>query len=383
MAFADIAASVVRGVSKGNARTLKRKMTAPPIAEHLIKEISADCFHVGFSKCDVMPDDISAKSYWMAGNDVGRRAESVHDPITVSAMWVGCGENGGVLMVSADCIGITNVEVCKIRDMLAKFSARTECKNISVCCTHNHAGFDTVGYWGKFPKTGKDDEYMDKLLSSVVNVCKEAYENRKAGKLFIGSAHVPQAQLDSRPPTVLHDTLTRLRFVPDDGSEETWFLNFAANPNALGRENRAISADYPYYIRRKINEYKTTNVLFGVGAVGAVESGEFSEDMHERAILQGECLANAAIQIENDRLLDCHLKILRQPFYCPVENSVFALSAALNVASSKRYPYNKGDLKLAFKTEMTYMILGDQKILFLPLEIFPETVYGGYSDASE
>ena len=33
--------------------------------------------------------------------------------------------------------------------------------------------------------------------------------------------------------------------------------------------------------------------------------------------------------------------------------------------STKRYPCNKGELGLALKTEMTYIDLGDQKILSL------------------
>ncbi len=383
MSIADLAASAVRAISKSSAKKLKRKMSAPEIAKHKIYNFNADKFKVGFSSCEVMPDDLNEKTYWIAGHGPGKPIEGVHDPITVSAMWIGCGDNGGVMMVSADIIGLTRVEVAKVRDMFSDYSKKINCKTLNICCTHNHAGFDTVGYWGKLPKTGKNPAYMDKLLNSIVRISKEAYENRTEGELYIGTVHVPEAQLDRREPVVLNDVLTRIRFIPDNCSDETWFLNFAAHPNTLGGGNRHVSADYPYYLRETIYKEKNVNVLFGIGAIGAVDPGDFCEDRDERTRLQGECLGKAALSIDNDEKVECNIEVLRQPFYYPVDNGVLAFLAMLKVMSSKRYPCNKGDLGLALKSEMTYMKLGKQKILLLPGESFPETVYGGYDTAEK
>lgn len=382
MSIADFAASAVKAISKSSAKRLKKKVSATPIAKHNIYKFEADRYNVGFSKCEVMPDDLNTNTYWIAGHGPGKKIEGVHDPITVSAMWIGCGDNGGIMMISADIVGLTRVEVAKVRDMFSSYSKKINCKSLNICCTHNHAGFDTVGYWGKLPKTGKNPGYMDKLLKSIIKVAKEAYENRKTGDLFIGTTHVPEAQFDKREPVVLHDVLSRIRFVPDDGSNETWFLNFAAHPNTLGGGNRKVSADYPYYLRKTIYENKDVNVLFGIGAIGAVDPGDFCEDKEERTRLQGECLGKAALAIDNDEKLDCNIQVLRQPYYCPVDNGVLAFLAMLKVMSSKRYPCNKGELGLALKSEMTYIKLGSQKILLLPGESFPETVYGGYADAA-
>ena len=383
MSIADVAASAVKSITKYNAKKLRKKRSAPQISVHNKKYISGEKYNVGFSSCEVMPDDLNTETYWIAGHGPGKKIEGVHDPITVSAMWIGCSDNGGILMVSADIIGLTRIEVAKVRDMLSDFSKKTNCKGINICSTHNHAGFDTVGYWGKLPKTGKNPGYMDKLLNSIVNVCEKAYENRTEGDLYVGSIHVPEAQFDKRLPVVLHDVLTRIRFVPDNGSNETWFLNYAAHPNTLGGSNRHISADYPYYLRETIYKNKNVNVLFGIGAIGAVDPGDFCEDKEERTRLQGECLGNAAMAIDNDKKLDCEISLIRQPYYCPVDNGVLAFLAMLNVMSSKRYPCDKGELGLALKSEITYMNIGGQKILLLPGESFPETVYGGYASAEE
>ena len=381
MSIADLAASAVKAISKASAKKLSKKGSAPEIAKHNIYNFSGEKYCVGFSSCEVMPDDLDTNTYWIAGHGPGKKIEGVHDPITVNAMWIGCGENGGIMMISADIIGLTRVEVAKVRDMFSSYSKSINCKSLNICCTHNHAGFDTVGYWGKLPKTGKNPSYMDKLLNSIVKVAKEAHENRKPGELYIGTVNVPEAQFDKREPVVLHDVLTRIRFVPDDGTNETWFLNFAAHPNTLGGSNLKVSADYPYYLRKTIHEQKNVNILFGIGAIGAVDPGNFCEDKWERTRLQGECLGNAALAINNDKKLDCEISVLRQPYYCPVDNGVLAFLAMLKVMSSKRYPFKKGDLGLALKSEMTYIKLGQQKILLLPGESFPETVYGGYADA--
>lgn len=382
MSIADLAASAVKAISKSSGRRLKRKIKAPSIADHVAKTFSGNKYKVGFSKCEVMPDDLETSVYWIAGHAMAKKIEGVHDPITVSAMWIGCDDNGAILLVSADIIGLTRVEVGKIRDRLSYLQSKG-CKSINICCTHNHAGFDTVGYWGKLPRTGKNEKYMNRLFDSICKVCNEAYENRTDGDLFFGTVHVPEAQYDKRPPCKLHDVLSRIRFVPDNGEKETWFLNYAAHPNTLGGSNRLVSADYPYFLRETIKAKKDVNVLFGIGAIGAVDPGDFCEDKWERTELEGKCLGDAALSIDNDRKLECDVAVLRQPYYTPVENPVLAFLASLKVMSSKRYPCDKGELGLALKTEMTYIRLGDQKILLLPGELFPETVYSGGYDTVE
>ncbi len=385
MSIADFAASAVKSIAKHSAKKLKRTRAdlAPSISKHNVKKLSGNKFKVGFASCEVMPDDWQTGKHFVAGHGPGHKIEGIHDPITVSAMWIGCDDNGGIFMVSADIVGLTRVEVVKVRDILSAFCNQINCKSLNICATHNHAGFDTVGYWGKLPKTGKNQAYMDKLLNSIADVCKKAYDARTVGNLFVGTINVPEAQLDRRPPVALNDKLTRIRFVPADGGTETWFLNYAAHPNTLGGGNRHISADYPYYLRKTINDTKSVNVLFGVGAIGAVDPGDFCEDKEERTRLQGECLGNAAFKIENDIKMDCEISVLRQPFYCPIDNGVLAFLAQLKVMSSKRYPCDKGELGLALKTEMTYIKLGSQKILLLPGENFPETVIGGYASAED
>ena len=386
MGVNEFAAKAVRKIGKMSSKKLTRKgVKAAPLPRPEPTVIKGDKYFCGYAVREVMPDDIHAKKYWIAGHGMGHVIEKVHDPVTVSAMWIGADDNGGYIHISADIIGLTNYELNLVRARLNDFTEKSKCAGVFVSCTHSHAGFDTVGYWGQLMKlqSGKDPEYMEKLLSSLEAVAREAYENRKPGKLYIGTVSVPEAQFCKREPNALHDVLTRTKFVPDDGSTETWFLNYEAHPNTLGGDNRECSADYPYWLRKYINDEKTVNVLFGVGAIGAVDPGDFCEDKVERTRLEGLTLAKASLGIDNDKEMPVEITVLQHKYYSPVDNGLLALMATINACSSQRYPCDKGDLGLALLTEMAYIKLGTQQILLLPGEPFPEVIYGGAAEADK
>lgn len=384
MGVNEFAAKAVRSIGRfTSGRLTKKGVKQEPLPRPMPTVIKGDKYVCGYAVREVMPKDINTKKYWIAGHGMGHVIERVHDPITVSAMWIGADDNGGYIHISADIVGLTNFEVNIVRDSLKDFCEKSKCAGVFVSCTHNHAGFDTVGYWGQLYKlqSGKDKEYMDLLLKSLKDVAVEAYENRKSGKLYIGTVHVPEAQFCKREPDAMNDVLTRTRFVPDDNTTETWFLNYEAHPNTLGGPNRDCSADYPYWLRKTINDTKKTNVLFGVGAIGAVDPGNFCDDKPERTRIQGETLGKAALEIDNDKEMPVEISVLQQKYYSPVDNGLLALMAVIKACSSQRYPSDKGDLGLALLTEMDYIKLGTQQILLLPGEPFPEVIYGGAADA--
>ena len=390
MSLRSLAASGVRKIAVKSGRKL-RKQRAPAIPEALPVYMQGGNFIVGFAKRETMPDDINAKKYWMAGFRIGNRVTGVNDPMTVSAMWIGCGDiscgESGILLVSADCIGLSRCEVNRVRGSLADFARQSNCKSINISCTHTHGGIDTLGYWGKskfgpLPGDGKDAAFLDLLLGSIRDVCVEAYENRREGKLYMGSVRVPEAVSEGRKPTVPRDVLGRIRFVPGDGSAETWLLNFGAHPNTMGKKNTNVSADYPYYLREKINETREINVLFTAGAIASINAGGYnSDDRFERTALQGETLAEAALAIDNDEQLEPEITVLCQPYYSPIDNSVLALMGLLKIINAEKYPWGRGDLGVALQSELTYIRLGKQPILLLPGEMKPELAYGGYAPA--
>ncbi|MCQ2485992.1 MAG: hypothetical protein MJ168_11755 [Clostridia bacterium] len=382
MDIADLASKAVVSIAKGKGKRLAKKGKAPELPKVqpvTVKNTADGKFDVGFAMKETMPDDFGTgkNKYYIAGHKMAQDMTGIHDPITVSAMWIGVGDEGGIMMVSADMVGLTNTEVKLVRASLDDFSKKSNCKAINISCTHQHAGFDTTGYWGKLPKTGKVDRYMKIIFANIKAVCEEAYANRTKGDLYIGTSHVPEAQYCKRANMTLHDTLTRIRFVPDNGSKETWLLNYAAHPNTLGGGNTLCSADYPYFLRQTIYTQKDVNVLYSIGAIGAVDPGfPELEDKWQRVEKQGETLGKAALLIDNDEKMPAEITVLQQPFYFHADNSVLFFLAMLKVMSSNIAQSDKGELGAALVSEMTYIRLGTQQIVVLPGEAFPEIAYG-------
>lgn len=386
MDIADLAAKALKKIATSKGKSLAKKGDAPVIkkAEPIrMKNGTDEFFSAGFACKEVMPADVTAKKYYIAGYKMDHPVTGVNDPLTVRAMWLDVKDNGGIVMVSADIIGLTGFEVNRIRESLSDFTKQTDCKLINISCTHSHASIDTVGYWGRLmpPQSGVDKEYMNQLCDAIKEVCIKAYENRKEGKMYVGSVRVPDA-VDTGRASV-DDRLTRFRFVPNDGSDETWFLNFGAHPNTMGGDCTKVSADYPYYLREAINKAKPVNVLFSAGPIASINiNDKLSEDRVERTKLGGEMLAKAAFSIDNDELMPAEITVVHQPYYAPIENYVLAFMFILKLCNARAYPCKDSSLGLALLTEMNYIKIGTQKILTLGGETFAENVDGKYFDAA-
>lgn len=387
MDIMDLASKGIVAITKSFGKKVKKNSVAPEIEKVVPTVISGNGYRAGFATDEIMPDLTKGKTYWIAGHGSGHKMEGVLSPVYISAVWLDCGNEEGMLWLGADIVGMTRVEVNKIRSMIMASPKIKGCKCINFSCTHSHSGIDTLGYWGKpnlvsIPSDGKDPEYMDMLMNKAVKVAEDAYANRKGGKLYIGDITIKDGLQTRRGFLDKHEVLSRFRFVPDDGTNETWIMNFGAHPNSLGGSNRMLSGEYPYFMRKQIAEENGANVLFGIGAIGAMDAAELdSEDNVNCIKLQAKMIADAALKIDNDKELDPEMKIMQQPFYLPVGNYVLTLLAMRHVMSFNAYPSDESDIGIAMMTEMTYMSIGGKKVLLLPGESFVSTVYGGYKNA--
>ena len=357
---------------------------APDIADAekiVLRAPQGGKFSVGFASADITPKDYEKHTYWMAGYRIAKKITGFLDPLTASAMWIGCGGEG-IILVSCDLIGITGYEVNEIRDELKEFCTLTGCRHITISCTHTHAGVDTMGYWGPLPISGKDKKYMRFLRDTIRSLCVKAYQERKEGSMYYGYIDAPELSHRWRQPYFSKAILHRFRFVPDDGGAETWYLNFPAHPNTLGGNNRLISADYPCYMRREIQRNKDVNVLFAVSAIGATDIGEVARDNVERTILGGALLGKKALEIDNDRELEPSVTVISQNFIMPLDNPVLSLANSLGVFSARGCAA-ESDTGTGFISEVTYIGIGDTQILTMPGEMFQELVWSGGYEGEE
>jgi hypothetical protein len=389
MNIMDLASKGICSITRNYGKKIQKERTAPVIPEAQPVEFSGSGYRAGYSKAEIMPDMNSGKTYWIAGHGSGHKMEGIISPVYTSAVWLDCGDDKGILWVSADIVGLTNVEVQLVRSIVEKSGKVPKGTLLNISCTHSHSGIDTIGYWGKpnlvsIPSNGKDPEYMEMMLGKMAQVCEEAYANRKAGKLYSGSITIPGGLHPKREFKDRHEVLSRIKFVPSDGSKEIWMMNFGAHPNSLGGSNHMLSGEYPYFMREEIYKSANAEVLYGVGAIGGMDAAELDNNDNLNCVkMQGKMIADAALKISNDRELEPKIKYLRQQFYLPVGNYVLTLLAMRHVMSFTPYPYKDSNTGIAMLTEMTYMTFGDQKILLLPGENFVSTVYGGYFSAEE
>ncbi len=353
----------------------------PDAPKITIGDSQSRAFRVGFATRDITPYNYKKHPYWMAGYGIAKRINDFLDPLTANAMWLGCPGDAGVMLLSLDLIGLTGYEIQEIRNELKPICRQSGCINVTISCTHTHAGVDTMGYWGVLPKSGKDKAYMRFLKSTIKELCEEAYRNRKSGALYYGFIDAPELSHRWRQPYFSKAVLHRFRFVPDDGSEETWYLNFPAHPNTLGGKNKRISADYPCYMRREINRRQKVNVLFAVSAIGATDIGEVAKDNTERTILGGMLLGKKAFEISNERELSASVTVVAQEFVMPLDNIVLSFAHTLHVFNARRCAADSGT-GTGFISEVTYFNIGGVQILTMPGEMFQELVWsGGYEGA--
>lgn len=360
----------------------------PKAAFHHTAKARGKTFKVGFGKESIMPVDISKKKYYIAGYGMYKPATGILDTLYAHAVWIDDNSGkGGIVLVSLDAVGMLKTDVDIIKKYLKPFCAKTGCRNINFVCTHDHAGIDTMGIWGAVPRTGRTKEFMELVRDSIITACEKAYEDRREGALFHGTIEVPDMQEDIRLPKVYSKTLTRLRFVPNDGTRETYILNFASHSESLSSRNKQVSADFPSYLRKEIFEKTGAETVYCVGAIGGMISMEVhGQTMPERIEITkglGVKLAGYATAIENERQLMPRISFIKQEFYFDAANIVLMTMAQLSVLQVKKYYSPSAALGYLLKSEMTYLEIDDLHMVFLPGEIFPELVYGGYLSEDE
>ena len=391
----SVVSSLLTTIVKTRGRmSLKSKAVKPLEATRIdrIDTARSNHFTVGFAKSVILPDDIETKKYYIAGYGENNPARGVIDPQYAHAVYMDDNSSrGGILLISLDVVGLLNKDVNIIREKLKDFCAMSGCRKIDVMCTHNHAGIDTMGIWGRLPFTGKDPKFMELLFEGVKKAAYAAYDNRKDGDLFLGTIEVPDMQEDIRTPVVYSKTLTRFRFKPFDEGNEIWMLNFASHSESLQGCNHLVSADFPCYLRERIKKTIGADTFYTVGAIGGMISMDVpDEDMlrKERRLIEstrdiGYKLADYAISINNDKKLSPVINFATKEFYADVENPVLTIACDIGIMTAEKFATKDAPLFWTLKSEITYYEIGGKKILLLPCELFPELAFGGALSAEE
>lgn len=376
---------------KSNAHKKFLKNSAEPLPEGVFDKSDtepAKNFTFGFGKEVIMPEEkipSKKKTYYVAGYRNNNPAVGVLDDLMAKALWIDDNSGrGGMVMVSVDCVGLFGVDVNEIRKRLEHFCVITGCRSVNICSTHCHAGIDTMGMWGPIPKSGRDKDFMEIVYKGVISAVEQAYKNRGTGQIYLGYGKADKgSQRAPRPPHVVSDVITRLRFVPDNGSKEVYMINFASHPEALQGKNSLISADFPCYMAKYIDEHKNAEMMYFAGAIGGISMNSVDENNIISTIKIGQRLGEIICDIKKEKKLTPKINILRQEMYLSSDNPVFWAASKVKIFPEKILVTGKGKLNLGMKAEMSYIEFGELNMLLIPGELFPELAYGGYLSKEE
>lgn len=236
--------------------------------------------------------DVMNGKFFLAGSlevAAGRVPTKVLDDQRVRVYALSDGTGGTVVHAVIDGFALPRGDVNEIRERLNEFAVANNIASLNVSVLHQHSCIDTLGMnvpllQALLANTGnaasgglieglkvqKNPEFMENLYNKTVFAVKKAVKSMKAGSLYYGTADISDYIRDKRDPQAFDPNINRLRFVPDDGSAETWILETGVHCTGNGAGGDVLTADYPYYIEKAIREEVGANVVFVLGAELAI-----------------------------------------------------------------------------------------------------------------
>ncbi len=337
-----------------------------------------EIWRMGFGSVEIPLPQNSDQPLYIAGYHAGHQITGVLDLQRASAVWFDTGA-GGVLLIGIDCVGLGNDTVNAIRRELRDFCRDTGCVSVNVYATHTHAGIDTLGLWGPAAINGKNDAFMQNLISAAVQAAQDAYNDRTEGVLYYGSADTGELQHDSRAPIEYDPTLYQLRFAPHDGTQNgIRLLSYAAHAESLRGDNTLLSRDFPGAVADMIKQATGDDAMFMPGAIGGlimtrelVEPFDAEENMQQTARI----LTDAALGINNETALSPALALSRVEMEIPLDNTLFFYYKFLGILGSE-VSRKESMTGYDLHSELSVLQLGEVTLALVPGEIFPELVSG-------
>jgi hypothetical protein len=225
---------------------------------------------------------------WLAGFRP-RSAESVHDPLWARALLF---EKAGkrAIVISCDIVGFLHPRVKALR---AKIEGVDQ---VIFTSTHCHSGADTVGLWGPFPGvSGLSAPYLKQLEDAVVDCARRALASRVPATLSAGAARVEGVCKDIRPPDLRNETVSSIVARDRDGKAVAVLVNFSMHPEGMGSKNRAVSSDYPHYVREALErDFPGAVGVFVSGDLGGMQTPDVKEPTWDEIRRCGEAIAARA-----------------------------------------------------------------------------------------
>jgi len=257
----------------------------------------------GFAKVSITPGLNNAEDNYAEGKFIhvplagfggreGKPATGIHDSIFVKAAALKIG-NETVIFVGADLLIMPPNVVDSVTILLSKKGIQREQVFYSATHTHSSVGAWGTGYVGEL-FAGKENPAIEKwLVLRISEVVLSAVEDLRPARIGTGNFSVggyTKNRLIGKSGNKNNDfsfiTLEQI------GHKKAIIGSYSAHATTLGDDNFDVSADYPGYWSRKIEETSADYALFFAGSVGS-QSPVGEGKAFERAKFIGEALADS------------------------------------------------------------------------------------------
>lgn len=340
-----------------------------------------------------------------------KAATAIYDDQRVRVIAVNDGSGRGtVVFASLDAFGLSYPDVRGIRKELADFATANNIVGINISVLHQHSCVDTFGMNGDLLKmiftnpalnvinntfgtdykllNGQNESFMEHLYDVTVDSIKQAVNSMTTGKMYYSEIEAGEFIHDKREPMVYDTKIHRFRFVPDNGTKETWLCNMAIHCVGNGAAGTAITGDYPYYVEQEVNK-AGANYIQIQGAELAITTSHSSLNIPEGTprleslkiygtALGKHIVESDAAETEVAPLLNYRMK----EYYVPVTNQILAFAGKLGALTNKVVATDDNNTELEVVTELGYLEFGTElAVAVIPGELEPAIAYGGYLDA--
>ena len=291
--------------------------------------------NVGFGLADITPQVGGAKPVYIAGYGQNRRATGVHDPLYARAIVLTDGQRR-IALAAVDVVGLQYPTVQEIRKRLHGFDY------VLIASTHNHEGPDTVGIWGPSPlRSGVDPQYMEHLITRTVEAIEAADKVVAPATSRYGTATDERLLRDSREPIVKDGVIRVVRFdAPGTSHPRCLLVNWTCHPEALASRNQLITADFPHFTIRALEQNYGCPVLYFSAAVGGLmtlpqdlykqpDGSPMRDGTFEFAQRYGEDVARLAVTALEaaEPVSMAGLRFSARPISVPLANPVYRVGA--------------------------------------------------------
>ncbi|MCZ4348124.1 neutral/alkaline non-lysosomal ceramidase N-terminal domain-containing protein [Devosia neptuniae] len=249
----------------------------------------------------------------------------IHDPLSARAVVV-----NDTAIVVADVIGLHEDMARRIRERCA-----LPASNVIVCATHTHGAPvsmpDRLGF-------GADPQFLEKLEDSCVLAIDTALANAGAGSLTYGLGNDPDVARNRRHADGLLDrAVPVLRLRDSSGTLVAFIVSYACHPTVLGADNLLVTADFPHYVRQRIEAENPGAIAIYLNAcTGDANIGHTAQASWSTA-------ANANRTFENARRLGDLIAVAAMAApETPAGNAVHAADLEVELRLERR----EGDLAL-------------------------------------